>query len=53
MFNETLVFTAFRVLKPLLKSCSKDFASAAAEVKTDLSQVDHVLMKSVLLSKKK
>lgn len=49
MFNEDLEFTALRVLKPLLRSCSEDFASAAAEVKTDLSQVDRVLTKSVLL----
>lgn len=49
MFNEALEFTAFGVCKPLLESCSKDFASAAVEVKTDLSQVDHILMKSVLL----
>lgn len=47
MFSEALEFTAF---KPLLTSYSKSFASAAAvEVKIDLSQVDHALMKSLML----
>lgn len=50
MFSEALEFTAFSIFKPLLTSYSKSFASAAAvEVKIDLSQVDHALMKSLML----
>lgn len=48
MFSEALEFTAFSVFKPLLTSYSENFASAA-EVKIDLSQVDHILMGSVML----
>lgn len=50
MFSEALEFTAFGIFKSLLTSYSENFASApAVEVKIYLSQVDHVLMKSVVL----
>lgn len=50
MFSEALEFSAFSIFKSLLTSYSENFASAAAvEVKIYLRQVDHVLMKSVVL----